>query len=228
MIGVDGARYKSMEFVGDGVANLTMDDRFTICNMAIEAGGKNGIFPVDDRTLTYIREHSSKPCQVYEADPDAVYNEEYTIDLSSLRPTVSFPHLPSNTKTIDEVGEIRIDQSVIGSCTNGRLSDLRAAAAIMKGRKVADHVRCIVIPATQQIYLDALREGLIEGRSSCVDTDLRTVPGGLYGDTGFKGALHIDNKPQLCRQDGSCGFGNLSGEPCGRGSKCIDRENQFS
>ena len=151
-----------MEFVGDGVANLTMDDRFTICNMAIEAGGKNGIFPVDDRTLTYIREHSSKPYQVYEADPNAVYDEEYTIDLTSLRPTVSFPHLPSNTKTIDEVGEIRIDQSVIGSCTNGRLSDLRAAAAIMKGRKVADHVRCIVIPATQQIYLEALREGLIE------------------------------------------------------------------
>ena len=151
-----------MEFVGDGVANLSMDDRFTICNMAIEAGGKNGIFPVDDKTLAYIREHSSKPCQVYEADPDAEYDEEYTIDLSSLRPTVSFPHLPSNTKTIDEVGDIRIDQSVIGSCTNGRLSDLRAAAAIMKERKVADHVRCIVIPATQQIYLDALREGLIE------------------------------------------------------------------
>ena len=162
MIGVDGARYKSMEFVGDGVANLTMDDRFTICNMAIEAGGKNGIFPVDDKTLAYIKEHSRKPWKVYEADPDAVYDEEYTIDLSSLRPTVSFPHLPSNTKTIDEVGEVRIDQSVIGSCTNGRLSDLRAAASIMKGKKVADHVRCIVIPATQQIYLDALREGLIE------------------------------------------------------------------
>ncbi len=136
MIGVDGARYKSMEFVGDGVANLTMDDRFTICNMAIEAGGKNGIFPVDDKTLAYIRKHSRKPWKMYEADPDAVYDEEYTIDLSSLRPTVSFPHLPSNTKTIDEVGEVRIDQSVIGSCTNGRLSDLRAAASIMKEKRL--------------------------------------------------------------------------------------------
>jgi len=162
MIGVDGALYKSMEFTGDGVENLSMDDRFTICNMAIEAGGKNGIFPVDKKTLEYMMEHTKKPFKMYEADPDAEYEAEYTIDLSSLKPTVSFPHLPSNTKTIDEAGDVSIDQAVIGSCTNGRISDLRAAASILKGKKVADGVRCIVIPATQKIYLEALKEGLIE------------------------------------------------------------------
>lgn len=161
MIGVDGALYKSMEFTGEGVHSLSMDDRFTITNMAIEAGGKNGIFPVDDRTLDYIREHSSKPFHVFEADADAVYDEEYTVDLSALRPTVAFPHLPENTKTIDQAGDIRIDQAVIGSCTNGRISDLRVAASILKGRKVAKDVRCIVIPATQKIYLQALEEGLL-------------------------------------------------------------------
>lgn len=161
MIGVDGVLYKSMEFTGEGVHSLSMDDRFTITNMAIEAGGKNGIFPVDDRTLDYIREHSSKPFHVFEADADAVYDEEYTVDLSALRPTVAFPHLPENTKTIDQAGDIRIDQAVIGSCTNGRISDLRVAASILKGRKVAKDVRCIVIPATQKIYLQALEEGLL-------------------------------------------------------------------
>ncbi len=162
MIGVDGALYKSMEFTGEGVKNLTMDDRFTICNMAIEAGGKNGIFPVDGKTLEYMKEHSKKPFRIYEADPDAEYEAEYTIDLSELKPTVSFPHLPSNTRTIDQVGDVKIDQAVIGSCTNGRISDLRVAASVLSGRKVAKNVRCIVIPATQQIYLQALREGLIE------------------------------------------------------------------
>lgn len=162
MIGVDGALYKSMEFTGDGVANLSMDDRFTICNMAIEAGAKNGIFPVDMQTLEYMKDHCKKPFKLYDADPDAEYEQEYTIDLSELRPTVSFPHLPSNTRTIDQVGEVKIDQAVIGSCTNGRISDLRAAASVLRGRKVAEGVRCIVIPATQQIYLQALREGLIE------------------------------------------------------------------
>ena len=161
MIGVDGALYKSMEFTGDGVADLTMDDRFTIANMAIEAGGKNGIFPVDDTALAYIKEHSDRTPVVYEADPDAVYDAEYDIDLSSLRPTVAFPHLPENTKTIDEVGEVKIDQVVIGSCTNGRMDDMRIAADILRGRKVADGVRCIVIPATQQIYLDCIKEGLL-------------------------------------------------------------------
>jgi 3-isopropylmalate/(R)-2-methylmalate dehydratase large subunit len=160
-IGVDGALYKSLEFTGDGVASLSMDDRLTIANMAIEAGGKNGIFPVDEKTVSYLKEHSSRPYQVFEADADASYERTVTIDLSELKPTVSFPHLPENTKTIDEVGEIPIDQVVIGSCTNGRIQDLREAAEILKGRKVAKDLRCIVIPATQKIYLQALEEGLI-------------------------------------------------------------------
>ena len=161
MIGVDGALYKSMEFVGDGIRYLTMDDRFTIANMAIEAGGKNGIFPVDDLTRAYMKEHSKRPFVEYEADADAEYDEEYTIDLSTLKPTVAFPHLPENTKTIDEVGNVKIDQVVIGSCTNGRMYDLRIAAKILEGKKVAKGLRVIVIPATQQIYLDAMEEGLI-------------------------------------------------------------------
>ncbi|WP_294148760.1 3-isopropylmalate dehydratase large subunit [uncultured Clostridium sp.] len=162
MIGVDGALYKSMEFTGDGIKNLTMDDRFTICNMAIEAGGKNGIFPVDELTREYIKDHSKRDYTVYEADEDAEYDAVYTIDLSELKPTIAFPHLPENTKTIDEVGEVKIDQSVIGSCTNGRIDDMRIAAEILKGRKVAKGVRCIVIPATQSIYLQCIREGLME------------------------------------------------------------------
>ena len=161
LIGVDGALYKSMEFVGDGIRYLTMDDRFTIANMAIEAGGKNGIFPVDDLTRAYMKEHSKRPFVEYEADADAEYDEEYTIDLSTLKPTVAFPHLPENTKTIDEVGNVKIDQVVIGSCTNGRMDDLRIAAKILEGKKVAKGLRVIVIPATQQIYLDAMEEGLI-------------------------------------------------------------------
>lgn len=166
-IGVDGARYMSMEFVGDGIKYLNMDDRFTICNMAIEAGAKNGIFPVDDVTLEYIKNH---PCetidknpQVFEVDEDALYDEVIEIDLSSLKPTVSFPHLPENTKTTDEIDEdIKIDQVVIGSCTNGRISDLKIASEIMKNKKVAKNVRCIVIPGTQQIYLEAMKKGYIE------------------------------------------------------------------
>ena len=162
MIGVDGALYRSMEFTGEGIKNLSMDDRFTICNMAIEAGGKNGIFPVDETALQYMKEHSKREFTVYEADEDAEYDETYVIDLSRLKPTVSFPHLPSNTKTIDQVGEVKIDQAVIGSCTNGRIDDIRAAAEILKGKKVAKGVRCIVIPETQAIYLQAMREGLLE------------------------------------------------------------------
>ena len=163
MIGVDGALYKFMEFVGEGIKNLTMDDRFTIANMAIEAGGKNGIFPVDDLAVAYMKEHSQRPFTVYEADEDAVYDEEYTIDLSTLKPTISFPHLPSNTRTMDQIQEdVVIDQSVIGSCTNGRIDDLRCAAEILKGRKVKKGVRCIVIPATQSIYLQAMEEGLLK------------------------------------------------------------------
>lgn len=165
MIGVDGALYKSMEFVGEGVANLTMDDRFTIANMAIEAGGKNGIFPVDETAIAYLKEHTTREYTIFEADEDAVYDEEYTIDLGTLRPTVSFPHLPENTHTIDEIHEmddIVIDQVVIGSCTNGRLDDLRISAEILKGRHVKKGMRCIVIPATQKIYMQAMEEGLLK------------------------------------------------------------------
>lgn len=163
MIGVDGALYKSMEFVGEGIKNLTMDDRFTIANMAIEAGGKNGIFPVDDVAIAYMKEHSVRPYKVYEADEDAVYDEEYTIDLSTLKSTISFPHLPSNTRTMGQVTEdVVIDQAVIGSCTNGRIDDLRCAAEILKDRKVKKGVRCIIIPATQKIYLQAMEEGLLK------------------------------------------------------------------
>ena len=163
MIGVDGALYKSMEFSGEGIKYLSMDDRFTIANMAIEAGGKNGIFPVDDLAIEYMQSHSKRPFKAYEADPDAVYDAEYTIDLSTLKSTVSFPHLPSNTKTVDEIKEpVKVDQAVIGSCTNGRISDLRVAAEILKGKKVAKNLRCIIIPATQKIYLKALEEGLIK------------------------------------------------------------------
>jgi 3-isopropylmalate/(R)-2-methylmalate dehydratase large subunit len=161
-IGVDGALYQSMEFHGEGLAALSMDDRFTIANMAIEAGAKNGIFPVDDKTREYIREHNAAQGTEYTADEDAEYAAEYTVDLSKLRPTVSFPHLPENTRTIDEVGDVPVDQVVIGSCTNGRLSDLRAAAGILRGKKVASGVRLIILPGTQRIYLEALKEGIIE------------------------------------------------------------------
>ena len=162
MIGVDGARYKSMEFFGDGVKYLSMDDRFTVCNMAIEAGAKNGIFPVDALTLEYMNGRFKRSPRIYMADDDAVYDEEYEIDLSKLKPTVSFPHLPENTRTSEEWGEIKIDQVVIGSCTNGRISDLRIAAKVLKGKKVAKNVRTIIIPATNEVYLQAIKEGLVE------------------------------------------------------------------
>ena len=162
LIGVDGALYRSLEFTGEGVHELSMDDRFTIANMAIEAGGKNGIFPVDDKTIEYITGRLERPYKVYEADEDAEYEREVVIDLNELKPTVSLPHLPSNTKTVDEVAGMPIDQVVIGSCTNGRISDMRIAAGILKGRKVADGVRCIVIPATQDVYMQCIKEGLTE------------------------------------------------------------------
>ena len=163
-IGVDGALYKSMEFVGEGVQYLNIDDRLCIANMAIEAGAKNGIFPVDDITREYCNGRYQGTPVEYTADDDAVYDEEYTIDLSTLRPTVSFPHLPENTRTVDEIGdtEVKIDQVVIGSCTNGRISDLRAAAEVLKGRTLADGVRCIVIPGTQNIWKQAMHEGLFD------------------------------------------------------------------
>ena len=161
-IGVDGALYKSLEFTGEGVSELSMDDRFTIANMAIEAGAKNGIFPVDDKTIEYITGRVNRPYTVYEADPEAEYERVVEIDLSALETTVALPHLPSNTRTVKEVAGMHIDQVVIGSCTNGRISDLRVAAQILKGRKVAEGVRCIVIPATQEIYMQCLTEGLTQ------------------------------------------------------------------
>ena len=162
MIGVDGARYQSLEFAGDGIASLSMDDRFTIANMAIEAGAKNGIFPVDETTLAYLRKHNVKPPRIYEADADAEYERVIEIDLDELEPTVAFPHLPSNTRPVREAGNVAIDQVVIGSCTNGRISDMRAAAEVLRGHRVADGVRAIVIPATQRIWLQALEEGLLK------------------------------------------------------------------
>ena len=162
MIGVDGALYRSMEFMGEGLKSLSMDDRLCIANMAIEAGAKNGIFMVDEITEEYMRERVEGEWKVYEPDEDAQYAEVYDIDRSSLRPTVSFPHLPENTKTIDEVGDIPIQQVVIGSCTNGRLEDMAEAAEILKGRKVHRDVRAIIIPATQQIYKDCIKEGYLD------------------------------------------------------------------
>ena len=161
-IGVDGALYRSMEFTGEGVAALSIYDRLTISNMAIEAGAKNGIFPVDEQTLAYIKEHSDRAPVVYEADADAVYDETYDIDLSEIKSTVAFPHLPENTRTIDEVGDVKIDQVVIGSCTNGQYKDIAEAAAILKGKRIADHVRAIIIPATQDVYLKAVENGLVK------------------------------------------------------------------
>ena len=160
LIGVDGALYKSMEFTGDGIKYLSMDDRFTICNMAIEAGAKNGIFPVDETALDYMNRRFKRQPVIYAADADAAYERTIELDLSALKPTVAFPHLPENTKT--EWGDIKIDQVVIGSCTNGHISDLRQAAEILKGRKVAEGVRTIIIPATNEIYLEAVHEGLID------------------------------------------------------------------
>lgn len=160
-IGVDGARYRSMEFTGKGIANLSMDSRFTISNMAIEAGAKNGIFPVDEKTINYMKEHGREDYKIYSADKDAEYEKTYTIDLSQIKPTISFPHSPDNTRTIDEVGNIEIDQVVIGSCTNGRIEDMRMAAEILKGRKVKKGMRAIIFPATQKIYLQSIEEGLL-------------------------------------------------------------------
>lgn len=164
-IGVDGSLYKSMEFTGEGVKELSMADRFTICNMAIEAGAKNGIFPVDEAAIEYLDKHAKREYKIYEADKDAEYEEVVDVDLSAIRPTVAFPHLPGNAKTVDEIeamDKIYIDQVVIGSCTNGRMEDLRKAAAILKGKKVADNVRVMVVPATQKIYLQCILEGILE------------------------------------------------------------------
>ena len=162
-IGVDGALYRSLEFTGEGVAALSMDDRLCIANMAIEAGAKNGIFPVDDVTLSYCKDRFQREVRVFEADADAEYDETVVIDLDTLRPTIAFPHLPENTKTIDDcAGAVEIHQVVIGSCTNGRIEDMRAAAEVLKGRKVNKNVRCIIIPATQEIWKQSMHEGLFD------------------------------------------------------------------
>ena len=170
LIGVDGALYRSMEFSGEGVHTLSVSDRLCVSNMAIEAGAKNGIFPVDEKTLEYLKAHGAKTPRVYEADPDAEYERVIGIDLNKVEQTVAFPHLPENARTFDEIGDVRIDQVVIGSCTNGRLEDLALAAEVLRGKKVADHVRTIIIPATQKIYLDAMEQGYVRAfiEAGCV------------------------------------------------------------
>ena len=192
MIGVDGALYRSMEFSGEGLKNLTMEDRLCMANMAIEAGAKNGIFAVDEVTKEYLKGRTDREYKVFEADEDAEYDEEYTIDLSTIKPTVAFPHLPENARTFDDIPEIKIDQVVIGSCTNGRIEDLRAAAKILDGKKVADHVRCIVIPATQHIYLTAMKEGLLEMFSNAGCADATPTCGPCLG--GHMGILAAGEK----------------------------------
>jgi 3-isopropylmalate/(R)-2-methylmalate dehydratase large subunit len=162
MIGVDGALYKSMEFTGEGLGNLSMDDRLAMANMAIEAGGKNGIFEVDEKTIEYLKEHSTREYEVYKADDDASYVDTYEIDLSTIKLTVAFPSLPENARTIDNVGDVKIDQVIIGSCTNGRIEDIRMAAKILEGKKVHPDIRCIIIPATQKIWKQSMNEGLFD------------------------------------------------------------------
>ncbi|MGM9578591.1 MAG: aconitase/3-isopropylmalate dehydratase large subunit family protein, partial [Evtepia sp.] len=161
LIGVDGALYQSLEYCGEGVASLSMDDRLCISNMAIEAGAKNGIFPVDDVTIAFMKDRVNRPYTIYEADPDAEYSRTVEINLSEIEPTVSYPHLPENARPISQVEDIKINQVIIGSCTNGRLEDMAVAAEILEGKKVADHVRCIVIPATQQVFQDCIDKGYL-------------------------------------------------------------------
>ena len=240
MIGVDGALYKSMEFVGDGIRYLTMDDRFTIANMAIEAGGKNGIFPVDDLAKQYMEEHSKRPYVVYEADEDAEYDAEYTIDLSTLKPTVSFPHLPENTRTIDEVGDVKIDQVVIGSCTNGRMDDLRIAASVLKGKKVFAATYRYAKRQESEKRTSRNRDSgntkdlsagngrgtvknLYRGRSGCQHTNLWTMSWRIYGNPCGRRTVCVHNKPELCRSYGTCRFRSLSCKSCSCSGKCSHR-----
>ena len=227
MIGVDGALYKSMEFVGDGIQYLTMDDRFTIANMAIEAGGKNGIFPVDDLAKQYMEEHSKRPYVVYEADEDAEYDAEYTIDLSTLKPTVSFPHLPENTRTIDEVGDVKIDQVVIGSCTNGRMDDLRIASFRVKRQESEKRTsRNRDSGNTKDLSAGNGRgtvKNLYRGRSGCQHTNLWTMSWRIYGNPCGRRTVCVHNKPELCRSYGTCGFGSISCEPGSCSGKCSHR-----
>ena len=202
-----GATYKALEFSGSTVDEMSVAARMTMSNMAIEAGGKNGIFPVDDLAIQYMKEHSTKEFTVYEADEDAEYDEEYTIDLSKLRPTVAFPHLPENTRTIDEVGEVKIDQVVIGSCTNGRIEDMRIAAKVLEGREVKKGVRAIIFPATQAVYLQAIEEGLISTsiKAGCaVSTPTCALSWRTYGYSCKGRKSNSYNKQKLCRTYGTC------------------------
>ena len=223
MIGVDGALYKSMEFTGEGISNLSMDDRFTIANMAIEAGGKNGIFPVDDTAVSYMKEHSTREYKIYEADDDAEYDEEYTIDLSALKPTVAFPHLPENTKTVEEAGDVAIDQVVIGSCTNGRLDDLRIAASTERKKSGKRNPLYCNSSNTEDLFRGYGRGAasyFYRSGSYCKYAYLWTLSGWLYGDSGRRRKMCLHHQSQFCRAYGSCG---IRGIPCksGRGSsKC--------
>lgn len=215
MIGVDGALYKSMEFSGEGLKNLSMEDRLCMANMAIEAGAKNGIFAVDDVTLDYIKDKVDREYKIYKADDDAEYEAEYTIDLSQIKPTVAFPHLPENARTFDDIPEVKIDQVVIGSCTNGRIEDLRCAAEILDGKKVAKNVRCIVIPATQKVYMQAMKEGLAGDIHKCrlcgFYTYLRSMSWRTYGYSCKGRKSRCNNKQKFRGTYGSPRIRGLSG-----------------
>lgn len=226
-IGVDGALYKSMEFMGDGLKYLTMDDRFTMANMAIEAGAKNGIFMVDEQTEAYLKEHTDKEYKIYAPDEDAEYDEVVVVDLSEVRPTVAFPHLPGNAKTIDEIEAMEpivINQVVIGSCTNGRISDMRKAAAILKGHTVHPDVRVMVVPATQAVYKQCIKEGLIDifiDAGCAVNTpSCGPCMGGHMGVMAAGEKCVFNYEQKLCRTYGTCGFSDLSGVTGSGSSKC--------
>ena len=226
-IGVSGALYKSLEFVGDGVKSLTMEDRLCICNMAIEAGAKNGIFPVDEITEAYLKGRSQRPWVKYEADPDAEYERSIVIDLDALEPTVSYPHLPENTHLAKEGKDIKIDQIVIGSCTNGRIEDMEAAYEILKGRHIAKGVRGIIIPAThgrlQGVHPARLHRGVHRRGLHRLDAHLRPLPGRLHGHSGGGGALRLHHQPQLRGPHGPCGFRGLPRQPRRGGGQRTDR-----
>ena len=226
-IGVSGALYKSLEFVGEGVRSLTMEDRLCICNMAIEAGAKNGIFPVDETCEAYLKARSQRPWKAYAADPDAEYERTVVIDLDALEPTVSYPHLPENTHPARDGKDIKIDQVVIGSCTNGRIEDMEAAYNILKGRKIANGVRGIIIPATMAVYRECIVRGyttaFVDAGLHRLHPHLRPLPGRLHGHSGRGGAVRLHHQPQLCGPHGACGFRGLSGQPRHRRRQRADR-----
>ena len=217
-IGVDGARYRAMEFAGEVIDSLPMADRLSMCNMAIEAGAKVGIITPDSITENYVSARAKRPYKFYRSDPGAAYEAVYEWDISNLEPVVALPHSPQNVKQVTEIPRTPIDQVVIGSCTNGRLEDLRLAARVMKGRKVARGVRCIVIPATQRVYLEAMKEGLLanlyRGRSGRKHPDLRSLPWRAHGNSRAGRIGCGDHEPQLRRPNGACGKQGLSRQSC--------------